>query len=237
MNVFLSPVGGAAAQFFNNDGTVLSGGKIYTYAAGTSSPQTTYTTFAGNIAHTNPIILNSAGRISGGGEVWLDIAKAYKFVINTASDVLIGTYDNIIGPSALYFTIDNFTGNGSTQIFTLTAQPYDINGTFVYINGVYQNKSTYTLNGTNLTFSTAPPLTSSIEVMYVIAIRDISLNNFTGNGTTQAFTLTSAPISENSTFVFINGVYQNKNTYAVSGTTLTFSAPPPFTSIIEVMFS
>ena len=58
MNVFLSPVGGAAAQFFNNDGTVLSGGKIYTYASGTSTPQATYTTFSGNVAHTNPIILN-----------------------------------------------------------------------------------------------------------------------------------------------------------------------------------
>ena len=237
MNVFLSPVGGAAAQFFNNDGTVLSGGKIYTYAAGTSTPQTTYTTFAGNIAHTNPIILNSAGRVSGGGEVWLDITKAYKFVISTSADVLIGTYDNIIGPSALYFTVDNFTGNGSTQVFTLTAQPYDKNGTFVYINGVYQNKSTYSLSGTTLTFSSAPPLTSSIEVMYVIAIRDISLNNFTGDNTTLAFTLTSSPSSENSTFVFINGVYQNKNTYAVSGTTLTFSAAPPSNSLVEVMFS
>jgi hypothetical protein len=237
MNVFLSPVGGAAAQFFNNDGTVLSGGKIYTYAAGTSLPQTTYTTFAGNIAHTNPIILNSAGRVSGGGEIWLDMAKAYKFVINTSTDTLIGTYDNIIGPGSLYFTVDNFTGNGTTQIFTLTGQPYDKNSTFVYINGVYQNKSTFTLVGTTLTFSAAPPFTSSIEVMYVLRIQDVTLNNFTGNGTTQVFTLTSSPISENSTFVFINGVYQNKNTYAISGATLTFSAPPPVTSTIEVLFS
>jgi hypothetical protein len=237
MNVFLSPVGGAAAQFFNNDGTVLSGGKIYTYASGTSSPQTTYTTFAGNIAHTNPIILNSAGRVSGGGEIWLNLAQAYKFVINTSNDVLIGTYDNIIGPASLYFTIDNFTGNGINQTFTLTGQPYDKNGTFVYINGVYQNKATYSLSGTALTFTTAPPLTSSIEVMYVLRIQDITLNNFTGDGATQVFTLTSAPITENSTFVFINGVYQNKNTYAISGATLTFSAPPPNTSLIEVLFS
>jgi hypothetical protein len=237
MNVFLSPVGGAAAQFFNNDGTVLSGGKIYTYASGTSTPQATYTTFAGNIAHTNPIILNSAGRVSGGGEIWLDASKAYKFVINTANDLLIGTYDNIIGPSALYFSTDDFTGNGTTQSFTLTLPPYDINGTFVYINGVYQNKSTYSLNNTNLTFSSAPPITSSIEVMYIVAIRNILLNDFTGNGVTQVFTLTNTPVDQNSTFVFINGVYQNKNTYTVNGTTLTFSAPPPNTSIIEVMFS
>jgi hypothetical protein len=237
MNVFLSPVGGAAAQFFNNDGTVLSGGKLYTYAAGTSSPQTTYTTFAANIAHANPIILNSSGRVSGGGEIWLNMANAYKFVLNTSDDVLIGTWDNIIGPATLYFTIDNFTGNGTTQIFTLTDTPYDKNGTFVYINGVYQNKNTYNLSGTTLTFTEAPPITSSIEVMYILMIKDVSLNNFTGNGTTQIFTLTNSPISENSTFVFINGVYQNKNTYTVVDATLTFSEPPPNTSIIEVMFS
>ena len=237
MNVFLSPVGGAAAQFFNNDGTVLSGGKIYTYAAGTSTPQVTYTTFSGNIAHANPIVLNSAGRVSGGGEVWLDMAKAYKFVLTTSTDVLIGTYDNIIGPSSLYFSVDNFTGNGSTQIFTLTGTPYDQISTFVYINGVYQNKSTYSISGTTLTFTTAPPLTSSIEVMYVLAVKDISLNNFTGNGSTVAFTLTSSPIGENSTFVFINGVYQNKNTYSIAGAVLTFSTAPPVTSSIEVVYS
>ena len=237
MNVFLSPVGGAAAQFFNNDGTVLSGGKIYTYAAGTSTPQVTYTSYSGNIAHSNPIILNSAGRVSGGGEVWLDFSKAYKFVITTSTDVLIGTYDNIIGPLSLYFSVDNFTGNGSTLAFTLTGTPYDLNSTFVYINGVYQNKSTYSISGTTVTFTTAPPLTSSIEVMYVLSVKDVSLNDYTGDGTTVAFTLTGSPIGENSTFVFINGVYQNKNTYSIAGAVLTFSTAPPVTSSIEVVYS
>jgi len=56
MAVNLSPVGGVAQQFFSNNGVPLSGGLLYTYAAGTTTPQTTYTTSAGNIAHTNPII-------------------------------------------------------------------------------------------------------------------------------------------------------------------------------------
>jgi hypothetical protein len=94
MAVNLSPVGGVAVQFFTNDGAVLSGGKIYTYAAGTNTPQATYTTSAGNIAHTNPIILNSAGRVPT-GEIWLTDGLTYKFVINDSSDVLIGTYDNV----------------------------------------------------------------------------------------------------------------------------------------------
>jgi len=61
MAVFLSPVGGAAAQFFTNSGVILSGGKLYTYAAGTTTPKVTYTSFSGNTAHTNPIILTLRG--------------------------------------------------------------------------------------------------------------------------------------------------------------------------------
>jgi hypothetical protein len=59
--------------------------------------------------------------------------------------------------------------------------------------------------------------------------------NFTGDGTTVAFTLGTSPGVENNTQVYIDGVYQQKNTYTVSDTTLTFSAAPPNLSTIEVM--
>ena len=97
MAVNLSPVGGAAAQFFDNSGNPLTGGKLYTYAAGTTTPVVTYTTSAGNVAHTNPIVLDSAGRVSSGGEIWLTDGVIYKFVLKTSADTLIATYDNIIG--------------------------------------------------------------------------------------------------------------------------------------------
>jgi hypothetical protein len=164
MAVFLSPIGGAGWQFFNNDGTVLSGGKIYTYSAGTTTPKATYTTSAGSIAHANPIILDSAGRVPG-GEIWL-LSSTYKFVLNTSTDVLIATYDNISGVGAAEYQVQNFTGTGSQTIFTLSSASLGENFTFVYINGVYQQKNTYTVSGTTLTFSTAPPVTSSIEVMF-----------------------------------------------------------------------
>ena len=164
MAVFLSPIGGAGWQFFNNDGTVLAGGKLYTYAAGTSTPKATYTTVAGNIAHTNPIILDSSGRVPG-GQIWL-LAQSYKFSIFTSANVLIATYDNIYGQGAAAFQVQNFTGTGSQTAFTLSDTSLGENYTFVYINGVYQNKNTYTVSGTTLTFSQAPPLTSLIEVMF-----------------------------------------------------------------------
>ena len=164
MAVFLSPVGGVAAQFFTNSGVILSGGKLYTYAAGTTTPKVTYTSSSGSTAHTNPIILDSAGRVPG-GEIWLT-ASPYKFVLNTSADVLIATYDNISGIGAAEYQVQNFTGTGSQIVFTLSNPSLGENFTFVYINGVYQQKNTYAVAGTTLTFSQAPPITSSIEVMF-----------------------------------------------------------------------
>jgi hypothetical protein len=64
----------------------------------------------------------------------------------------------------------------------------------------------------------------------------ITVQPFSGNGSTTAFTLASAPTHENNTQVYIGGVYQQKDQYSVSGTTLTFSsAPPSGTGNIEVV--
>jgi hypothetical protein len=94
MAVNLSPYGGVGAQFLDNSGNVLTGGKIFTYAAGTTTPQATYTTSAGNIPHSNPIILDASGRVPG-GEIWIVNGLSYKFVLETSTGVLIATYDNV----------------------------------------------------------------------------------------------------------------------------------------------
>jgi hypothetical protein len=165
MAVFLSPVGGVAAQFFDNNGVPLAGGNLYTYAAGTTTPLTTYTTVAGSTPRTNPVVLDSAGRVSDGGEIWVTSAQ-YKFVLKSSTDVLIATYDNISGIGAASYQIQNFTCTGSQTVFILSAASFGEDYTFVYINGVYQNKNTYAVSGTTLTFSEAPPITSKIEVMF-----------------------------------------------------------------------
>lgn len=100
MSVTLSPIGGAAGQFFDNNGQPLSGGNIYTYAAGTTTPQACYTSAAGSTPHSNPIVLDSAGRVPG-GEIWLTDGSTYKFTIETSSSILIGVYDNIAGVKSL----------------------------------------------------------------------------------------------------------------------------------------
>jgi hypothetical protein len=158
MAVFLSPVGGVAAQFFTNTGAVLTGGKLYTYAAGTTTPLTSYTTSAGSVARTNPVVLDAAGRVPGSGQIWIS-PVSYKFVLTDSNDVLIATYDNIFGSGA--FAVTNYTGNGSTVGYAVLG-----NVVAVYINGVYQNRNTYSVASGTLTFSEAPPFTSLIEILY-----------------------------------------------------------------------
>ena len=96
MTVNLSPLAGAGQQFFTDTGSPLTGGKLYSYIAGTTTPQTSYTNSAGTVAHTNPIILNAAGRVAT-GEIWITSGVIYKFVLYTSTDVLIATWDNITG--------------------------------------------------------------------------------------------------------------------------------------------
>jgi hypothetical protein len=116
MAVKLSPLAGAGWQFFDNLGTPLTGGLVYTYTAGTTTPQATYTSSAGTIANANPIVLDSAGRTAN--EVWLTVGVAYKFVLQTPAAITIGTYDNISGINDL--TGANFApATGSTSITTL----------------------------------------------------------------------------------------------------------------------
>ena len=95
MAVNLSLFAGAGWQLFDNNGAPLAGGLIYTYAAGTTTPLTSYTTSAGNVANTNPIVLDSAGRLPS--QLWLTTTSIYKFVLQTSTATQIGSYDNIAG--------------------------------------------------------------------------------------------------------------------------------------------
>jgi hypothetical protein len=97
--VALSALGGAGWQFFDDNGTPLSGGKLYSYAAGTTTPLTTYTARNGLTPNPNPIVLDSAGRVPA--EMWLIEATYYKFVLEDANGVLIWTKDNLFGLTAI----------------------------------------------------------------------------------------------------------------------------------------
>lgn len=143
------------------------------------------------------------------------------------------------GSSTIYR--QTFSGDDSTTIFTLSNAIVDEANTQVYIDGVYQSKLNYSTSGTSLTFSTPPPTgTNNVEVINIAAITVNSTsgliqNSFVGNGSTLAFTLSMTPTDENFTFVFIQGVYQDKSTYTVVGNTINFSTAPQSGYNVEVM--
>jgi hypothetical protein len=124
----LSPVWGAGAQLFDNSGNVLTGGKIYTYEAGTTTPAVTYTDPIGNFFNSNPIIADASGRLSN--EIWLPVSQAYKFVLKDTNDVLIATYDNI--PTIPQPLIANDASSISyEQGYTVTAGAFTVGATYL----------------------------------------------------------------------------------------------------------
>jgi len=95
MSVNLSFIGGAGWQFFTDNGAILSGGMIYTYAAGGTTPLATYTDRTGATPNANPIILDAAGRTPS--QVWSTEGLLYKYVVKTSTNTTIRSWDNIGG--------------------------------------------------------------------------------------------------------------------------------------------
>ena len=178
-------------QFFANDGSFLVGGKLYTYAAGTTTPLATYTTSTGLIANTNPIILDSRGEAS----VWFGASK-YKFVLKTAADVDIWTQDQLQG----YANADGSNAYGTW--------PISITG-----NATTATTATYA--------TTAGSVTPGVSVDKIIAGTNITISPGSGLGTvtvnaTSTATVTSVNASAGNGFSFSGGPVTSSGTLALA---------------------
>ena len=153
------------------------------------------------------------------------------------------------------FITDVFTGNASTTAFTLSRTPASVTSIVVFIDGVKQasigGAGAYTLSGTTLNFSAAPPNNAVIEVIHLGVqslvnvpadatvtanslapeLRTILADQFTANGTGTTFVLTYPPISSNSVIVTANGVVQYD--YSISGSTLIMNFTPANGTLIR----
>lgn len=130
---------------FNLAGTApLAGGKLYTYAAGTTTPLATYTDSTEGTTNANPVVLNAAGEAN----VWLAATSRYKLVLKDASDSTLWTVDDIPGigiadltgqivfsgvltPTILTASQNNYNPAGLSLASTLRISsdaPYDITG-------------------------------------------------------------------------------------------------------------
>ena len=157
-------------------------------------------------------------------------------------------------PSHGSFDKQLITGDGSTTTFTLEFPVAQAGQLLVSLDGIIQEPS-YSFNislstgSPKITFASAPSNGSRIFIVFlgrsttsmVSALASPHIDEFNGNGSTTAFTLTQVPSgsSANNFLVFVNNVYQRYGSsyaYTVDGVTLTFtSAPPSGTNNIQVI--
>jgi hypothetical protein len=134
------------------------------------------------------------------------------------------------------------TGDGSTVTFDTGINPQDEVNTWVHIDGVYQNKSEYSYNGSEITFTTAPDSGAAIDIITGnqngFSTADSVLGVYSTTTTdTDTYDTGLSATNENNVNIFIEGVYQPKSTYTWSGSTITFDANTPTGLALEVIAS
>ena len=127
--------------------------------------------------------------------------------------------------------VDTMTGDGSDTTLTLSQAPLHENATLLTIDGVVQHKSTYAVSGTTLTFSTAPPSGTAVECITnvntnILNGNDVAVDTMTGDNSDTTLSLSVTPTNENHVNVYWDGVYQHKDNWSLSGTTITFATAP-----------
>jgi hypothetical protein len=126
------------AQFLDASGNPLVGGKVYTYAAGTTTPLATFTTGAGTVANTNPVILDSRGEAN----IWYSNGTSYKVVLADSANATIWTVDNIVTIGSMAFQNANAVaitggtiGSGVTFNGNTTGTASNVTGVVAVVNG------------------------------------------------------------------------------------------------------
>jgi hypothetical protein len=210
------------AQFFDASGTPLVGGKVFTYAAGTTTPLETYTDETGTTPNTNPVILDSRGECN----LWFSPASSYKVVLKSATDVLQWTVDNISTYGTLASQNSNnvaITGGTITGV-TLTVNVVgDVSGNAGTVtNGVYLDAVQTVTNKTLTGMASASTVKDSLGTDYTIGFRSIpqSLN------TTAAASDIGKHLYVSATTTVPSGVFVAGNEFLVvnsSGSTVTLT--------------
>jgi hypothetical protein len=161
------------AQFLDANGNPLVGGKVFTYAAGTTTPLSTFTDASATTPNTNPIILDSRGECN----LWFSTATSYKIVLKDADDVTqwtvdnIDTYGTIAAQNANNVNITGGAISGITATFNVTGNVSGNAGTVT--NGVYLTATQTLTNKTITGLASASTVNDSAGTGYAIGYRKI----------------------------------------------------------------
>jgi hypothetical protein len=148
--------------FAGADGQPLENGYIWIGTVNLSpqvNPISVYWDAAQTISAPQPIRTLNGYPSRNGTPARFYVSSDYSIQVldSKGSVVYTSLNDNLAGGGS---AASNATGNGVQTVF-----PVSSGISAIYINGVYQNQSTYTVSGGNVTFSEAPPFTSVIEFL------------------------------------------------------------------------
>jgi hypothetical protein len=150
------------------------------------------------------------------------VSKPVLVATATTAGYFINLRGSVVGSASSTLAVQNFSGDNSTVAFVLSSSPLEEN-TFVMVEGVYQQKNTYSISGSTLTFSVAPPTgTTNIEVVTVGAV---------AIGTPSDGTVTTAKIAAGGTTTLAT------MQATTSGTNKDFTGIPAGTKTITVMLA
>lgn len=168
----LTQVTGPYPIFTDLDGTPLDDGYLYIGAINQDPEQNPIQVFWDAsllIPATQPIRTSNGYAYRNGTPALLYTGGEFSITIRNKREefVLYSPVGYGFDPAAVSASVvkNDFIGNGVQVAFVLSASPSTILATNIFINGVYQEKDSYSLSGNTITFSIAPPLSSSIEVM------------------------------------------------------------------------
>jgi hypothetical protein len=230
MSAFLSPLFGAGAQIFNDQGIVLSGGKIYTYLAGSTTPAATWTTSTQAVQNANPIILSSAGRLTN--EIWLQAAVNYKFVLTDSAGTAIsnGTWDNISGVNDTTTSQSEWVTAALTPTFVSTSS-FSVSGN---ATGTYTpNRRVQTVNtgGTYYGYVYSSTFGGGITTVVVvldsgvldsgISAANVGLLNATNPSIPQQVPQENAPVTVTAAATTVIGATTSDNVTVSGNTSIT----------------
>ena len=136
------------------------------------------------------------------------------------------------------------TFNGGVAAYVLDNTIADIDNVQVFVDGVYQYPSNYTVSGSTVTFvSGSEPAsgTNNVHISHFVSAAITEGSVFStmedvGDGSQTSFALGNTPRDADHTLVYLNGVYQEKSTYSISGSNIVFSPAVPDGVSIEVRF-
>jgi hypothetical protein len=190
----LTQVTGPYPIFTDLDGTPLDDGYLYIGAINDdpeTNPIQVFWDSALTIPATQPIRTSNGYAYRNGTPALIYTAGAFSITIRNKRNefVLYSPVGYGFDPAAVSASVvkNDFIGDGVTVAFVLSASPSTILATNIFINGVYQEKDSYTLSGNTITFTVAPPLSSSIEIL----TNETGVING-GNANDISYTLTAA---------------------------------------------